>query len=185
MAKFGFLAIMVYATSVVIGQVIIVRSVRPPRPLRAKEAPARLFLLGIMFLILPFAMRSLQAQHPNYVAITVGLLLVIAGIALSLWAQCVLGRNWVGGVGLHKNHRLITKGPYRFVRHPMYSGFLLSSIGLSIACWNLLYALMMACFIGGFLFRAYGEHHMLSERFTRQYPQYVARTGAIVPKLRK
>ena len=54
--------------------------------------------------------------------------MALAGLAVMLWARVTLGRNWSGGVVLKEDHQLVTGGPYRFVRHPIYSGLLPSCL---------------------------------------------------------
>src|SRR5262249_36216876 len=56
----------------------------------------------------------------------------LAGLCVMLWARVGLGRNWSGGVNLKQDHELVTRGPYRFVRHPIYSGLLLMALGWAI-----------------------------------------------------
>src|SRR6476661_10937762 len=51
-------------------------------------------------------------------------ILCICGVAFCFWARAVLGRNWSGTVTLKENHELIVRGPYRLVRHPIYTGLL-------------------------------------------------------------
>jgi protein-S-isoprenylcysteine O-methyltransferase Ste14 len=56
--------------------------------------------------------------------------IALAGLAVMLWARVVLGRNWSADVVLKEGHELVTRGPYRWVRHPIYSGLLLLALGL-------------------------------------------------------
>jgi protein-S-isoprenylcysteine O-methyltransferase Ste14 len=59
--------------------------------------------------------------------------LVAAGLFFACWARHVLGRNWSGVVTLKDDHELIRTGPYRFVRHPIYTGLLLAFVGCAVA----------------------------------------------------
>ena len=56
--------------------------------------------------------------------LVVSSILCVSGLGLCLWARAVLGRNWSGTVTLKENHELIVRGPYRLVRHPIYTGLL-------------------------------------------------------------
>ena len=58
-----------------------------------------------------------------------GTLIAYAGFAFAIWARLTLGTNWSGTVTVKENHELIRTGPYRFVRHPIYSGILLAGLG--------------------------------------------------------
>ena len=52
-----------------------------------------------------------------------------AGLIVALWARTILGTNWSSNVVLKEQHELIERGPYRFVRHPIYTGVLLMVLG--------------------------------------------------------
>lgn len=184
MAVFGFTSFLVYAALFMIGQNIIGHRRRAANILRTDS------LLGLAFMMVfasawPFSCVLLKGQHPHPIAIGCGLALTCMGLGLSLWSQMALGQYWVGGVGLHKNHRLVTTGPFRFVRHPMYTGMLMSTLGLGIASWNIVYALTGMCFSIRFALRAPAEDAVLREKFRKQYPPYAERTGMFLPKIRK
>src|ERR1700730_3049398 len=61
-----------------------------------------------------------------------GVALTGLGVAISIWARLALGSNWSGLVTLTEDHELIRKGPYRWVRHPIYTGILLAMIGTAM-----------------------------------------------------
>src|SRR5215831_13733586 len=63
----------------------------------------------------------------------VGAVLSVVGLLFTVWARVHLGKNWSGTVTLKKEHDLITSGPYRIVRHPIYTGLLLAFTGLAVA----------------------------------------------------
>ncbi len=115
----------------------------------------------------------------------VGVALILLGIVMSMWAQIVLGRNWVGGIGLHTKHRLITHGPYRYIRHPLYSGMLVSGFGCALTSLNICYGLGSILFVAAYALRAFTEDVLLQRKFNRQFDEYASRTGAIFPKIRK
>src|SRR5262245_26267636 len=56
----------------------------------------------------------------------------LAGLAMTIWARRTIGENWSASVTLKEGHELIQAGPYRFVRHPIYTGFLLMALGAAI-----------------------------------------------------
>ena len=112
-----------------------------------------------------------------------GLLLTIAGLLFACWARSVLGRNWSGVVQIKQDHELITRGPYRLVRHPIYTGLLLAFLGSAIALgqWRGLLALII---IGASFWRKWRlEEHWMKEQFGATYTDYMQRTKAIVPWL--
>jgi protein-S-isoprenylcysteine O-methyltransferase Ste14 len=61
-----------------------------------------------------------------------GLALTTAGLALAVWARFYIGGNWSALVELKKDHQLIRRGPYVIVRHPIYSGFMLATLGTAV-----------------------------------------------------
>ena len=63
----------------------------------------------------------------------VGVALTAAGVAIAIWARWHLGTNWSGVVTLKEGHELIRTGPYRNIRHPIYTGILLAFLGTAVA----------------------------------------------------
>jgi protein-S-isoprenylcysteine O-methyltransferase Ste14 len=157
------------------------------RNIRCAEYP--LFYVYIMLsqaLLLPAVITMAGEPLNNLLVVRVaGLVIVVLGLALTLWAQHELGRYWVGGIALHKDHKLVTTGPYKYVRHPLYSGMLLSAIGLCLVSLNVFYGSMSLIFCGAYALRAVHEDQLLRKKFKKHYEQYEARTGAIFPRLRR
>ena len=78
--------------------------------------------LLLIFMPIPALSRRLL---PDRIAVQViGFVLEFAGVALAIWARRVLGRNWSGEITIKENHELISSGPYRIVRHPIYTALL-------------------------------------------------------------
>lgn len=114
-----------------------------------------------------------------------GFVIVGLGLVLSMWAQVALGRNWVGGIAVHKGHQLVTWGPYRYVRHPLYSGMWISGIGLCLVSLNPLYGLAGLVWALAFSIRIPFEEAAMEKKFHRRYVEYAMRTGAIIPGVGK
>ena len=102
-----------------------------------------------------------------------------------LWAQNSLGRNFFASLSLSADHELITRGPYRWVRHPMYLCFM----GIFFAC----FLLSANWFIGAtgmlaelviMLWRTPREERMMAERFGEEYELYRKRTGRFFTRRR-
>jgi protein-S-isoprenylcysteine O-methyltransferase Ste14 len=110
-----------------------------------------------------------------------GFFLTLAGLALACWARVILGRNWSGVVQIKQDHELIVRGPYSFVRHPIYTGLLLAFLGSSLAIgeWR---ALLGTAIIGISFWRKLRlEERWLCELFGDQYRDYMTRVKALVP----
>lgn len=110
-----------------------------------------------------------------------GFFLTLAGLAFTCWARVILGRNWSGVVQLKQDHELIVRGPYSFVRHPIYTGLLLAFLGTALAIgeWR---ALLAAAIVGVSFWRKLRlEERWLCELFGEQYRDYMKRVKALVP----
>jgi len=62
-----------------------------------------------------------------------GFSIAIVGLAFAVWARVYIGRDWSAAVTLQEGHKIVRTGPYAIVRHPIYSGFMLASLGTAIA----------------------------------------------------
>ncbi len=115
---------------------------------------------------------------------TSGLFLFGLGIMLRWWAISHLGRFFTIDVAIATDHQLIDTGPFRFVRHPSYSGALLAFIGfgLILGNWASLIALILPVFLV-FLYRIRVEERVLTDAFGDEYRAYSARTSKLVPGL--
>lgn len=106
------------------------------------------------------------------------------GLSVALWARATLGGNWSGMIVLKDRHELIDRGPYAFVRHPIYTGVLLMVVGTT-AFWGTRDSVVMfAIIVVGLFVKARTEERLLTKHFPEAYPQYRARVRAsIIPFL--
>jgi protein-S-isoprenylcysteine O-methyltransferase Ste14 len=114
----------------------------------------------------------------------VGSAVGVAGAALLVWASVVLGRLMVHEAAVREDHALIQNGPYRFVRHPVYTGYLALLLGSGVASLNVCLWLLWPVSLLGILIQADSEEQLLRERFGRDYERYVRRTGRLLPRFR-
>ena len=110
----------------------------------------------------------------------VGLVLCAAGIAFAIWARIHLGRNWSPVPALKENHELVTSGPYRFVRNPIYTGILVALFGSALAAGFAYWIVFIVC-LAVFTWRVYTEDRLMLEQFPETYPPYRQRTKALIP----
>jgi len=115
-----------------------------------------------------------------------GLAIVVtaAGIALAFWARAYLGGNWSSAVTVKVGHELVRTGPYRCVRHPIYSGMLLGLLGTALARRELRGLIAVVLVYAGFKIKSKIEEHTMIRTFGAAYDDYSRTTGAILPKLR-
>lgn len=158
---------------------------------RWRESPAAdavhgvpLFLCMVLLLAprwLP-AVLTARLYPPGPALPTAGTALVAAGLALAIWARVHLGRNWSGKVVVKEDHTLVCDGPYRRVRHPIYTGMLLALLGTALAIGEWRGFLALACAAIGVLFRVHAEEARMGETFP-EYAQYRKQTDALIPLL--
>jgi protein-S-isoprenylcysteine O-methyltransferase len=112
----------------------------------------------------------------------VGLAVGLTGAALLVWASVVLGRFMMHEAAIREDHALIESGPYRFVRHPVYTGYLALLLGSGVASLNVCLLLLWPVSLLGILMQAAAEEQLLGARFGRDYERYVGRIGRLVPR---
>jgi protein-S-isoprenylcysteine O-methyltransferase Ste14 len=110
----------------------------------------------------------------------IGLALWIAGIALAVWARLYIGRNWGMPMSRRAEPDLVTTGPYRFIRHPIYAGIILAMIGTALAI-SLFGLIVVAVIAAYFAYSASREEQFLAEEFPATFPDYKARTKLLIP----
>jgi protein-S-isoprenylcysteine O-methyltransferase len=113
---------------------------------------------------------------------SLGIVLIWLGFGLRVWAILTLGRLFRTWVVIQDEHRVITAGPYRWVRNPAYSGSTLTMLGLGLAMlnWYSTAALLSAILIA-YARRIAIEQRELTAHFGAEYEQYVQRTWALLP----
>ncbi|WP_211460818.1 methyltransferase family protein [Collimonas silvisoli] len=111
----------------------------------------------------------------------VGVILFIVGGALRLWPVFILGRRFSGLVAIQPGHRLVTDGLYGVIRHPSYLGFLVNSLGWSLAFRSGVGVLLTALMILPLLARMRAEEALLRSQFGAEYEAYCARTSRLIP----
>lgn len=124
---------------------------------------------------------SLVLWSPTMLSNVVGGGLVLCGLLLALRARAVLAGNWSALVAIKAEHELVQRGPYRFVRHPIYSAMLLMLLGAAVVDGRLTWFIFLAVAIAGLTIKARSEERLLTKHFPEAYPAYRRRTKAIIP----
>jgi protein-S-isoprenylcysteine O-methyltransferase len=111
-----------------------------------------------------------------------GLILFAIGIGLRWWSILWLGRFFTVDVSIATQHKVIDSGPYRFVRHPSYSGALLAFVGFGLCLRNWISLLLLVVPIfAAFSWRIRVEERALTNALKEQYRAYADRTKRLVP----
>ena len=109
-----------------------------------------------------------------------GVVLVALGLGFAVWARVYLGRNWGMPMSLRAGHELVTRGPYAYVRHPIYTGILLALLGSTVAL-DPMWGWALVLFFAYFFYSARTEERMMAEQFPEAYAPYKARTRMLIP----
>jgi protein-S-isoprenylcysteine O-methyltransferase Ste14 len=150
------------------------QSVRGTRRLRFTGVTA----LAVFVLVRVFHGGSLAVTSPVIGAI--GAVVFASGLALAVWARIYLGRNWGMPMTQRAEPELVTSGPYRFVRHPIYSGLILGMVGTALAT-NLLGLIIAVVLVAYFYYSASVEEKNLIATFPAAYPAYRTATKMLIP----
>jgi protein-S-isoprenylcysteine O-methyltransferase Ste14 len=132
---------------------------------------------------LPFALLN-RRFLPNQAWLKLlGTLLTWLGVTGAIWARFHIGEYWSGRITLKENHQLIQTGPYRYVRHPIYTGLLLATIGTAavrgqLGGWIAVLMVLLLHFR-----KARKEERLLATRFDLSYEEYRRQTGFLIPRL--
>lgn len=164
---------------------------------RNKRTARRASLRSRLVLLTPIAVGyTLVASHTvragwldlrlwpsSLVVEAAGLVLTLLGCGLAIWARVTLGANWSARPSVKEGHELVVRGPYRLVRHPIYSGLLLALAGSVMAVDR------NGCVLGWLLVlityavKMRQEERLMMQTFPGDYPAYRRRVKALVPGL--
>jgi protein-S-isoprenylcysteine O-methyltransferase len=110
-----------------------------------------------------------------------GVILTFGGAALAIWARYILGGNWSASVTVKRDHALICTGPYAIVRHPIYTGLLLASLGAAIAFADLKGFLAPPLLAFAWRRKSLIEEEFMRSEFGDEYTAYAAHVKSLIP----
>jgi protein-S-isoprenylcysteine O-methyltransferase len=140
-------------------------------------------LLGV-WLAFPAARVHDRLPGSGWTPVAIGLVVMALGMALRAWSVRTLGRFFTVTVTVADDHALVDTGPYALVRHPSYTGMLVTCLGLGIALdsWLSVASTLILPTIG-VLRRITHEEQALSTQLGPQYKSYATRTQRLIPKV--
>jgi len=156
-ARESFIGSLSYRLPVALAAIVLVYAARMPRPMSAVVFP---HTTPICALVIVFS---------------------TTGVFTCLWARITLGRNWSSVVVLKVDHELIQAGPYRFVRHPIYSGIILMFAAIVLLVGRVAGILAFGLFVYSFVLKLRREERMMLKQFPASYPEYAKKTKLLVP----
>lgn|SRR3989344_6403796 len=111
-----------------------------------------------------------------------GIFIMVSGFILRQWSIQILGNLFTPVISIQEGHRLIIKGPYKYVRHPSYSGLLVELLGASLAVSNWISFVLVFCFVlPPLIYRIKIEEKELIKKFGQDYIAYKERTKMLIP----
>jgi len=129
---------------------------------------------GIEMLSVRFAPKTTTAAYA-------GLAITIVGLALSVWARIQIGTNWSGLIHVKEGHQLMHTGSYAIVRHPIYSGFMLATLGTAIAFGEISGLIAFVMILGAWGYKSRLEETAMIEHFGEEYETYRRKVKGLIP----
>ena len=146
----------------------------------SRELRIRALIIVVVLVLLRLGAFRAESLNTDPWRAGLGLLLFVLGLGFAVWARVSIGRNWGTPMSQKAEPELVTSGPYRLTRHPIYSGILLATLGTSVALsWVWLFATALAGLY--FIYAATVEERYLAGQFPDTYPAYKRSTKMLVP----
>jgi protein-S-isoprenylcysteine O-methyltransferase len=129
----------------------------------------------------PHWLRQRVLPEGDVALLWIGLVLTAAGVGFAILARFWIGRNWSGTITIKEQHELIQSGPYRIVRHPIYTGLLLAYLSTAIVHGELRGFVGFVLLLLGFGLKLRMEETFMVQQFGNAYLDYKRRVKALVP----
>ena len=110
-----------------------------------------------------------------------GLAVTVLGAVFAIWSRVTLGRNWSSVPQVKEQHELVVKGPYRIVRHPIYTGLILAFAGTGLAKDKGIWLFLVVLIFASYWLKIRVEERLMMETFPDEYPEYRRRVKALIP----
>ncbi len=169
------------------GPYLLVRNLRQGGILRQEEKDLSFWFILPGFLAVFYASPLEYLYFPGViphgnVAQLIGIALIVASVLIIAWAQRALKGKYSGRVWVVAGQTLVQSGPYRFLRHPAYAGFILMGLGISAGYSSLAGLLAVpTLLLPGLIYRMYAEEKILAAQFGQEYTLYAQRTKRLIP----
>lgn len=160
-----------------------VKSAAEPQSSTARLARFPVWLGFILFVAAWSRPFGIVAIRRTVLSDSLGIAICAFGLFVAIWSRKVLGAEWSQNVELKRGHKLVQGGPYRFMRHPIYTAHLLMGLGTAITSGSLIAFAGFISFVVGFWIKLNQEERLLLHSFPEEYAAYKGRVKALVPYL--
>ena len=146
----------------------------------SRELVVRAVLVAVVIVLIRLGVLRGHGLNTSAWRTVLGLVLFALGLGFAIWARVHIGRNWGTPMTRKLEPELVTSGPYRLVRHPIYSGILVAGVGTAVALgWQWLIVVAVAGIY--FVYSATVEERYMAEQFPDTYPTYKHATKMLLP----
>lgn len=155
-------------------------SMKHGRVIWSRELRIRALIVLLVVVLVRLGVFRHHSQNTDPWLAGLGVALAVLGLGFAVWARVHIGRNWGTPMTQKDEPELVTSGPYRLVRHPIYSGILVAGVGTAVALsWLWLIAVVLAGVY--FVYSATVEERYLTGQFPDAYPEYKRSTKMLLP----
>lgn len=140
-------------------------------------------ILGIVHMIVaPYCdNRNIVVFNYSEIVRFIGLGLYVLAMIEMHWAEMVLGKQFSAEVAIQKGHKLVTNGPYRYLRHPRYLGIIMFYLGISLIFRSGIPLIILGAIIGVLLWRIHDEEALLQHEFGKEWEAYSRKSWRLIP----
>ncbi|MCX8161309.1 MAG: isoprenylcysteine carboxylmethyltransferase family protein [Candidatus Saccharicenans sp.] len=148
---------------------------------KSKFIVTLLIFAGVLLALVPEGFRATYRQREFGGFQIAGTFVLLAGVAIRFLSVLTLGKHFARDLGVHREKELVTSGLYRWIRHPSYTGEIISFLGVGLVFQHFPASLFITLFpVAAFVYRAIVEEKMLLEEFGSEYEEYRKRTRMFI-----
>ncbi len=182
-----FMVFILWIISEIIGGWIIPGLRRQGSQIKEKDEGSQLLIRIGVIVSITIAIFFAKTGFANIAALpswvfTLGIIFMILGIIIRQWSIAVLGRFFSPKIGVQKDQKVVDNGPYKLIRHPAYTGFLLILTGIGLAWQSWIAVIIILLGFGVAIgYRIHVEEKMLISVLGDDYIEYMKRTKRLIP----